>query len=350
MKTHYSDVEYSKKMARKLQGLSSFPPAIPFEKPAEKKTANEKDEKDKYKTFDIKIDKDDKDSDTVEQHIKVFEQGSPEDYIKWLEGYKELEIVLPLEKPEHKVNVVRSILKGPYLETFNTALGEKSITNKKVQEALNKVTLKAFNNDRNAYRRQVQYMRYHLYFNTSNFKSFEHRLKQLNKYLSYFPIPPGKTEVEPLPEDQLIEIIDNAKPLEYHQQMLQANFNPFEKSLEEFGQFIERLEASAKISTVITKSKSTSASDSKKKKRKKRNESDDEEKKLHKCKYCKKMVTHDSKDCWEKPGNKDKKPSWMKKKKTGYTKDKKAPTFTSEQVNFLITQAHLAKHGKIKKG
>ena len=61
MKIHFSEVEYSKKMAQKLQGLTSFPPAIPFEKPAEKKTANEKDEKDKYKSFDIKIDKEDKD-------------------------------------------------------------------------------------------------------------------------------------------------------------------------------------------------------------------------------------------------------------------------------------------------
>ena len=38
MKTHFNDVEYAKKIAQKLQGLTSLPPAIPFEKPVEKKT------------------------------------------------------------------------------------------------------------------------------------------------------------------------------------------------------------------------------------------------------------------------------------------------------------------------
>ena len=75
------------------------------------------------------------------------------------------------------------------METFNTQLGEKDFTDKKVEDALAKVTLKAFNNDKHAYRRQVQYMRYQLYFTTSNFKTFENRLKQLNKYNRYFPIP-----------------------------------------------------------------------------------------------------------------------------------------------------------------
>ena len=231
MKTHYNDVEYSKKMAQK--GLSSFPPAIAFERSTEKKVNKEEEEKDLFKTFDVRIDKKDKDSDTLEYSVKVFEEGNQEAYVKWLEAYKELEDMMPLEQPEHKVNVIRNILKGSYLETFNNNLGdgegsEKKFTEKKVTDALKKVTLKAFNNDRHAYRRQVQYMRYQLYFTTTNFKTFEHRLKQLNKYLKYFPIPPGKRDIKSLPDDQLIEIIDNSKPLEYHQQMLQNNYDPYD--------------------------------------------------------------------------------------------------------------------------
>ena len=145
-----------------MQGLTTFPPAIPFEKVTEK-TSDSKDEKDKFKTFEIKIDREDKESDTIEQSIRVFEQGSPEDYVKWLESYRELEVAMPLEKPDNKVNVIRSILKGNFLEAFNAQLGDKDFTDKKVEDALYKVTLKAFNNDRHAYRRQVQYMRYQLY-------------------------------------------------------------------------------------------------------------------------------------------------------------------------------------------
>jgi len=202
MKTHFNDVEYAKKMAQK--GLTTFPPAIPFEKPAEPKSSDEEKEKDKYKTFDVKIDKSDTLSDTIEYSIKVFEEGTPEQFVQWFEQYQELEQMMPLDKPAQKVNVVRNLLKGTYLELFNTTLGDEVPTDKKVQTALGKVALKAFNNDRHAYRRQVQYMRYQLYFTTSNFKKFELRLKQLNKYLKYFPLPPGKRSVSSLTDDNLM--------------------------------------------------------------------------------------------------------------------------------------------------
>ena len=89
MKTHFNDVEYAKKMAQK--GLTTFPPAIPFEKPAEPKSSDEEKEKDKYKTFDVKIDKSDTLSDTIEYSIKVFEEGTPEQFVQWFEQYQELE-------------------------------------------------------------------------------------------------------------------------------------------------------------------------------------------------------------------------------------------------------------------
>ena len=174
-------------MTQKLTGLTSFPPAIPFEKPTDQKEKDKtKENKDKFKSFDIKIDKEDKDSDKIEHNVRIFEEGAPETYIKWLEAYQELKATMPLEKPEHQVNVIRSILKGTYLEIFNTGLGDKEVTPKKVQDAIALVTLKVFSNDKHAYRRQVRYMRYQLCFTTKNFKNFEHRLKQLNKYLAFF--------------------------------------------------------------------------------------------------------------------------------------------------------------------
>jgi hypothetical protein len=136
MKTHHSNVDYTKKMAQKIQGLTSFPPAIPFEKTTEKKS-DSKDDKDKYKVFEIKIDKADKESSTIEQNVKIFEQGTPEQYVQWLEDYRELEAAMPLKKPEQKVNVIRSILKGSYLETFNNCVGDKpdnkDVTDNKVE-------------------------------------------------------------------------------------------------------------------------------------------------------------------------------------------------------------------------
>ena len=81
-----------------------------------------------------------------------------------------------------------------------------------------------------------------------------------------------------------------------------------------------------------------------KNKRKRESENKPKKNKLHKCKYCKKMVTHDDNDCWEKPGNEDKKPAWMNQRPN--KKSRKAPTFSGEQLNFLIQQAHFAKKEK----
>ena len=109
MKTHFNNVEYEKKMAQK--GLTSFPPAILFEKATETKTSTKDVEKDKHKTFDVEIDKEDKNSDTIEYSIKVFEEGGPETYVQWYENYKELEMMMPL-----KNLIIRSMLSGTFLK------------------------------------------------------------------------------------------------------------------------------------------------------------------------------------------------------------------------------------------
>ena len=355
MKTHFNNNEYAKRMVLKMQKLATcLPPAILFEK-SEKKSDKSDNDKDQYKSFEMKINKREKDSDKVEQKVKVFENGTPEEYCIWCERYNELQKSIPLDTPTKQIKVIRSILKESYLDVFNNYISNVEdadsenpveLTNDHVQEALDKVTLKVFNSP-HAYRRQVRYMRYQLYFTTTNFADFLHRLKQLNKYLKYFPVPPQKEKVASLTDDDLIEIIDNAKPFEYNEAMLKNNYDPYDKNLEEFSQYMERLEQAEKFKDKLSG-----------KKRKERPTSTKERKtttgKLHKCKYCKKMVTHDDDDCWEKPGNKHLKPSWAKSKKfktshSSSSSKKKTPTFTGEQLSFLIDNAHVASKKKTKK-
>ena len=349
MKTHFNNADFAKKMANKMQRLATcLPPAILFEKP-EAKSDKGPSEKEKYKTFDIKLSKKEKDSEKVEISVKVFENGTPEDFCKWYEQYNELEEMMPLDTASKKKKIIRSILKDSALEAFNNHISECEEPDKDgksteadeddIEDALEKVTLKVFKNDIHAYRRQVRYMRYQLYFTGTNFQAFLHRLKQLNKYLKYFPISETTTAVTPLPDDDLIEIIDNAKPIEYNQYMLQNNYDPYQDTLEEFSQYIDRLQKSVKIENSLNEPVP------RKNKRKKESEGKHKKNnKLHKCKYCKKMVTHDDNDCWEKPGNESKKPAWMNQRPS--KRSKKAPTFSGEQLNFLIQQAHFAKQEK----
>ena len=244
MKTHFNNNEYAKKMAQKMQQLATcLPPVILFEK-SDKKTSKSEEDKDKFKTFDIKMNKKEKDSEKIEVSVKLFENGIPEDFCKWYEQYVEVKewCLWTL------IKVIYSILKDSYLETFNSHLedvqqpeedGETDdITEDNIEDALEKVTLKASKNDHHAYRHQLRYMRHQLYFTTSNFSSFLHRLKQLNKYLKYFPIPPQQEHVHTISDKELVEIIDNAKPLEYNQYMLQNNYDLYENTLQEFCQHI----------------------------------------------------------------------------------------------------------------
>ena len=85
MKTHFNNVEYAKKMAQpQAKQLNVFPPAIMFEKHKDKEHDTDK-VKDKYHSFDMKID----DENEVEFHVRVFENGTPEDHCIFLKEFQD---------------------------------------------------------------------------------------------------------------------------------------------------------------------------------------------------------------------------------------------------------------------
>ena len=61
-----------------------------------------------------------------------------------------------------------------------------------------------FNDDTSAWRRQRNYMRYHLHFQVGQLHEFKNRLYEMNKYLQYFPIPAGREEVTSLDTKALV--------------------------------------------------------------------------------------------------------------------------------------------------
>ena len=203
-------------MVLKIQKLATcLSPAILFEKSEEKSDKSDND-KDQYKSFGMKINRKEKDPEKVKQKVEIFENGTPEEYCIWCERYNELKKSIPLDTAAKQVKVIQSILKESYLDVFNNHISsvedadpEKPVaaTIEDMKKALDKVILKVFNSP-HAYRRQVRYLRYQLYFTTTNLANFIYRLKQLNKYLKYFPVPPQKEKVTSLTNDDLIEIID----------------------------------------------------------------------------------------------------------------------------------------------
>jgi hypothetical protein len=42
----------------------------------------------------------------------IFKDGSPEDYIRWLIGQRDLELLMPLKEPSDRTKMLRTMLKG----------------------------------------------------------------------------------------------------------------------------------------------------------------------------------------------------------------------------------------------
>jgi hypothetical protein len=100
------------------------PPPIPFV-PTNKKLrndhgqkGNDEDDSSKYVSFNCRLDPKDKNSENVTRSLKVFENGTPEEYCKWRIDYDELVTYPAYNKADTKLTILLSILKGDSRDNF----------------------------------------------------------------------------------------------------------------------------------------------------------------------------------------------------------------------------------------
>jgi hypothetical protein len=74
-------------------------------------------------------------------------------------------------------------------------------------------------------------------------QQFAERLNDLNRYLLYFP----EENPKQLDQDEIIEILDQAKGPEWHEAMVNANIDIFEMTYEESVSYFKHLENLEKI-------------------------------------------------------------------------------------------------------
>ena len=341
--TKMTSNDASKQAACNQQSLLVYPPAIPF-----KKDKMDKMEKESYKTIEIDLDpSDEQNKAKTEWKVPTFEDGTTEDWVKWVIHFEELEAAYPLNTPGKKILMARTLLCGEARDIFDTGVSQAKPSGstratvvsdeQKWTAGIKAVQSKYFNNDQNAWKRQCNYMRYHLFFKDDNFKAFRARLLELNKYLKYFPIPTGRSTVEVLKDDELVEILDSAKPLEYQQELLVANYDPYAKSFAELSCYLLNLEQQAAIAKALDKQKgntsSASAKSNKGGKSNKKNNKRKTSKEDVTCSYCGKDG-HLAKDCWEDPKNAEKRPKGYKQHKNKAASNV-MKTMTTDEFNFL---------------
>ena len=109
------DLDELKRMLEgQAQRLTLDVPPILFE--VEDATAdiagNDDDKKTAYRTFTIKFDPDDKDSDTIEKHVRVFYDGTPKEWVKFRMDLKDLIIEIPLKTYEKRYKAIDTLLLG----------------------------------------------------------------------------------------------------------------------------------------------------------------------------------------------------------------------------------------------
>jgi hypothetical protein len=148
----------------------------------------------------------------------------PEDWIKWVMAFREIENLMPMMDSADKTRMFRTLLKGQALSYFEHHLMKKLETgdseipdNEVIELVLRYLGLEYV--PKCAICVQKYHMRRGLYMglNTS-VQQFVERLNDLNQYLLYLP----EENPKQLDQDEIIEILDQAMTPEWHEVMVNA--------------------------------------------------------------------------------------------------------------------------------
>jgi hypothetical protein len=181
----------------------------------------------------------------------IFKDGCPEDWIKGVMAFREIENLMPMKEHSDRTRRFRTLLKGQALSYFEHHLVRRLEAeysevpdNEIIELVLRDIGLEYI--PKRAIRVQNYYMRkpkgLYMGLNTS-VQQFVKRLNDLNRYLLYFP----EENPKQLDQDEIIEILDQAKAPEWHEAMVNANINIFEMTYEESVSYFKHLENLEKI-------------------------------------------------------------------------------------------------------
>ena len=310
-----------------IQAMQVNPPAIPFRR------SKKKDDEDDVETKKLKIKTDptDDDSDEIEIRATVFDEGNAEDWIKWRIQMDELIRDMQLETGRQKIVLAKALLKGNAREKFINILADLAVNhddddmdaevelNDDFDEVIEKLGLDYFPSV-HSYRRQRNYLRYHVFMMDMSLNDFKAELRRQNNFLRYFPVPDDREKCEVLPDDELVEIVDRAKRVEWQRDLLTANIDPYALTLEEYYRYLEKLEVKHNIDQALrddkkrkaerNDSESAKSHHKKKSKRDKKgaNKGNGNTKREKACAHCDKWHPAPDDQCWTLDKNKKNRP------------------------------------------
>ena len=121
MKTNFADTDYARKVAMmQQQSLNVFPPAILYTKAKPKLDSKTDIVKDQYQKIKVPIDHLVPDGQSTEWKVPLFENGTPEEFIKWKISFDELVTAMNLTTTAQKHSMLRNLLKGDARDKYDT--------------------------------------------------------------------------------------------------------------------------------------------------------------------------------------------------------------------------------------
>ena len=246
-----------------------WPPPIPFKKAEKKKKAKEDQDDDegksKYRSFELYLEPTQADSDKYSRKIKVFDEGSAEEWVEHRMEVEDLFVAGGYESGEQQTQIYRALLEGKSKDIFRHYFNKRTVENGEkpegermelydlLQVVLNDITRKVFGNQwARAARTQKGYLRKNLTMDNMNPEHFYERLKKINSYIPYFPYRDGHPKPSELAADEIVDIIDSAKSIDWHIIMLSQGKRPEEfESADELIEYLKQLYAADKISRAV---------------------------------------------------------------------------------------------------
>jgi hypothetical protein len=103
---HTSHVNFSKSSAALLYSVSNNPPPIPFVSKVKKMDNVDGlyTDKSEWIKLDFLMDHDNPAS-NYSQQFTIFKDGCPEEWIKWVMTFREIENLMPMKKPADKTRI-----------------------------------------------------------------------------------------------------------------------------------------------------------------------------------------------------------------------------------------------------
>ena len=236
-----------------------------------------------------------------------------------------------------------------------------------------------FTDGAKAFKIQVGYMRHNVIMpdpertpedRESAVQKFGDRLKHVNRLLKYFPRKPDGSDPQPLPDDEIRDILHRSIPPEWHMEELGSNIDVDLMSWEQLITYYKKLEHKCTLENTWSAMPVTVKETGKGKKKRPASATETESghppskrrKTPKECIHCGKMALHLPDNCRENPKNKGKYVSFKKEAKGKFShgepwkskEDNNKPLFTMNQMmamtnNFSLSKGKAARKRKVSK-